>query len=183
MGKVGEAIKAYEAAIDAFPARGCPLPSAMRVSSAFFVAMTKAFEASESTQRLHMREIQLLTDLFVACPTVPRCRHFAKALVEASQLIDVLSVVVLRTLAEVENRFVFVLLLVREYFASSTEMEMARFMALVEPAENLRPASRKLALKRLAEKRLAEAFLLAAAETDDEAVLSAIGGVGKGCKQ
>jgi hypothetical protein len=174
MMRASTSLRNYQSAIDMIPIKGYSLPGAMTLSSAFYRAMIKVFEASESAQRFEVQELRQIADLFLLNPSVGNCQHISKTLAEVSHFVDFVSGVLLGTLIGIEGQFIFVLLLANTYFASSVQWEQERFVAVLGQTEGLQPRSRKLALIRMAERRINEAFLFAAAETDDEAILEAI---------
>jgi hypothetical protein len=67
-----------------------------------------------------------------------------------------------------------VLQVANQYFKGAVEMEQERVVTLIGEAEDITPKSRRLALIEMTQRNLERAFVLALAETDDDAVLEAI---------
>jgi hypothetical protein len=168
------ALQSCQPAIEMLPITGWSLSSAMEVSSAFYHAVAKAFEASESAHRFEVQELRQLADLFLLNPSPDTGLHMATALIEASELVDSVAGVLLGSLVGIGHGFVFVLQVANQYFKGAVETEQERVVSLIGEAENITPKSRKLALIHMTQRKLDLAFLFALAETDDQAVLEAI---------
>jgi hypothetical protein len=155
------ALRGCQPAIDMLPIAGWSLSSAMEVSSAFYHAVAKAVEASESVHRFEVQELRQLADLFLLNPSADNGRRMARALIEASDLVDSVAGVLLGSLVGIEHGFVFVVQVANQYFNGAVEIEQERVVSLIGETEDITPNSRRLALIKMTQRQVDLALLFA----------------------